>query len=62
MSADDYRAESVLLLDNALIEQQRGIRREVQVGRKSGVLMEPDPLPAERRPPVQLPLAVAPGV
>ena len=98
MSADDYRDESVLLLDDALIEQQRGIRREVQAGRKSGVLMEPDrdkpweycgpgmtrrihlygtgvaqrrprrsagqgenPLPAERRPSVQLPLAVAPG-
>ena len=34
--------ESVPLLDEPLIEEQRGIRREVQVGRRSGVLMEPD--------------------
>ena len=42
MSASGYRDESVLLLDETLLEQQRGIRREVQIGRKSGVLMEPD--------------------
>ena len=42
MSATGYRDESVLLLDETLLEQQRGIRREVQIGRKSGVLMEPD--------------------
>ena len=42
MSADGNRGESVLLLDDTLIEEQRGIHREVQTGRKSGVLMAPD--------------------
>ena len=36
-------AAPVLLLDEALIREQRGIRREVQVGSKSPVLVAPDP-------------------
>ncbi len=40
MNAEGRAGESVLLLDPTLIEQQRGIHREVQVGRKSGVLWE----------------------
>ena len=34
--------ESVLLLDETVIEEEHGIRREVQVGRKSQVLLEGD--------------------
>ena len=34
--------EPILLLDEAVIEQEHGVRREVQVGRKSPVLLEGD--------------------
>ena len=37
-----WAAAPVLLLDEALIQEQRGIRREVQVGSKSPVLVAPD--------------------
>jgi len=37
-----WTAAPVLLLDEALIQEQRGIRREVQVGSKSPVLVAPD--------------------
>ena len=42
MDVAGYDTERTLLLDDTLIEQQHGIRREVQIGRKSGVLMAPD--------------------
>ena len=38
----NHAAESVLLLDEALIEEQQGIHHEVQIGVKSPALMVPD--------------------
>ena len=41
MTVNDYN-ESILLLDEALIDAESAIQREVQPGEKSDCLMEPD--------------------